>query len=95
MGYGGGFGFRFRGYTPPYPFIGRGRGGLPRCLYPGLWGVWAPYLYDIARFPPFYIAYPKIAQEEELTFLKEWEKALKSELDAINARIKELEAKKE
>ena len=31
-GRGGGFGrgFGFRGYSPPWPYIGRGRGGLPR-----------------------------------------------------------------
>jgi len=35
MGFGfrGGMGFGFRGSSPPWPFIGRGRGGLPRCGY--------------------------------------------------------------
>lgn len=28
-----GCGFRFRGATPPWPYIGVGRGGLPRCWY--------------------------------------------------------------
>jgi len=27
----GGRGFGFRGTSPPWPYIGRGRGGLPRC----------------------------------------------------------------
>ena len=31
MGYGRGFGFR--GSSPPWPYVGRGRGGLPRCGY--------------------------------------------------------------
>lgn len=28
-----GCGFRFKGATPPWPYIGFGRGGLPRCWY--------------------------------------------------------------
>ncbi|MGD9393829.1 MAG: rRNA methyltransferase [Dehalococcoidia bacterium] len=30
---GGGMGFAFRGASPPWPYVGRGRGGLPRCGY--------------------------------------------------------------
>jgi len=29
----GGGGFGFRGSSPPWPFVGLGRGGLPRCGY--------------------------------------------------------------
>jgi hypothetical protein len=29
----GGWGFGFRGSSPPWPYIGIGRGGLPRCGY--------------------------------------------------------------
>jgi len=29
----GGWGFGFRGSSPPWPYIGLGRGGLPRCGY--------------------------------------------------------------
>lgn len=35
-GYGyrrGGWGFGFRGSSPPWPYVGRGRGGLPRCAH--------------------------------------------------------------
>jgi len=32
-GRGGGRGFGFRGSTPPWPYVGIGRGGLPRCGY--------------------------------------------------------------
>ncbi len=28
-----GMGFGFKGYSPPWPYTGRGRGGLPRCEY--------------------------------------------------------------
>lgn len=30
---GGGWGFGFRGSSPPWPYVGLGRGGLPRCGY--------------------------------------------------------------
>jgi hypothetical protein len=29
----GGWGFGFRGSSPPWPYVGIGRGGLPRCGY--------------------------------------------------------------
>jgi hypothetical protein len=29
----GGRGFGFRGSSPPWPYVGMGRGGLPRCGY--------------------------------------------------------------
>ena len=29
----GGMGFGFRGSSPPWPYVGIGRGGLPRCGY--------------------------------------------------------------
>ena len=32
-GRGWGMGFGFRGSSPPWPYVGRGRGGLPRCGY--------------------------------------------------------------
>jgi len=32
-GGGGGMGFGFRGSSPPWPYVGIGRGGLPRCGY--------------------------------------------------------------
>ncbi len=41
----GGMGFGFRGSSPPWPYVGLGRGGLPRCGYflsgaVGLPGTW-------------------------------------------------------
>jgi hypothetical protein len=33
-----GRGFGFRGFAPPWPFIGWGRSGLPKCWWP-----FAPY----------------------------------------------------
>lgn len=46
-GSGGGMGFGFRGSSPPWPYVGRGRGGLPRCGYfpSGTAGTPAPWPY--------------------------------------------------
>ena len=42
-GMGGGRGFGFRGSSPPWPYVGIGRGGLPRCGYfYGGYGSFAP-----------------------------------------------------
>ncbi len=49
FGFRGGMGFGFRGSSPPWPYVGLGRGGLPRCGYffSGVAGAWpyqqAPY----------------------------------------------------
>jgi hypothetical protein len=78
-GYGRGFGFR--GASPPWPYVGRGRGGLPRCWYPGLLGA------------PTY-GYEPITKEQELSFLKNQAELIREELNQIEARIKELESGK-
>ncbi|GAF68388.1 unnamed protein product [marine sediment metagenome] len=38
----GGMGFGLRGSSPPWPYVGLGRGGLPRCGY---------FLSGVARLP--------------------------------------------
>ena len=95
MSYGRGFGFR--GTSPPWPYVGRGRGGLPRCQYYG--GVAAP-----ANTPAFYGRYPgwgpvsispQMGREQELGFLKEEANALRRQQEEIETRIKELEAKEQ
>jgi NAD-dependent dihydropyrimidine dehydrogenase PreA subunit len=84
-GGGGGGGFGFRGASPPWPYVGRGRGGLPRCWYPGLFTTPASVSYG---------GYPtQVTKEEETDFLKEEAKAIKRQLEDIEARIKELEVK--
>ena len=91
-GYGYGAGFGFRGSSPPWPYVGRGRGGLPRCLYPGLGGAplaAAPYA------TPGTAAYgPAPTPEEELGFLKDQSNIVKRQLEDIERRIQELEAEK-
>ena len=81
-GYGvrGGMGFGFRGSSPPWPYVGRGRGGLPRCGY---------FLSGTASAP----AVPQMSQEQELTFLTDQAQAIKQQLDQIETRIREIETK--
>ena len=67
-GFRGGMGFGFRGSSPPWPYVGIGRGGLPRCGYfltgaAGAPGVWAnqqvPYPdsqgfgFEQGPYPPY------------------------------------------
>ena len=86
MYYGYGRGFGFRGSSPPWPYVGRGRGGLPRCWYPGLLGAPVPYTAPA----PYPIA---PTREEELGFLKGQAEATKRQLEDIERRIQELEKK--
>ena len=104
MPYGYGYGFRFRGASPPWPYIGRGRGGLPRCWYPGAFaappypsysGAWGAPYYG-GQSAPWATPYaPPMTQEQELDFLRDQAKAVKEELEDLEARIKELEAKEQ
>ena len=106
----GGFGrgFGFRGYSPPWPYIGRGRGGLPRC-----W-AYAPYplpgeIPDSEVYPYAGMGYPypggygapgipffdsPLSPDQELEFLKNQAKTLKQEVERIETRVKELENQK-
>ena len=85
MQYGYGRGFGFRGASPSWPYVGRGRGGLPRCWHPGLWGA--------ASYPLPAPYWPAPAREEELGFLKDQADVMKSQLEDIERRIQEAEKK--
>ncbi len=76
----GGMGFGFRGSSPPWPYVGRGRGGQPRCAY--YTGTPA------ANATP---AAATMSREEELNYLKNQAQAIKNDLERINARVRELE----
>ena len=61
----GGWGFGFRGSSPPWPYVGIGRGGLPRCGYflSGAVGMPVPSSYPSygsSEAAPYYggMAYP-------------------------------------
>jgi hypothetical protein len=85
MPYGTGFarGFGFRGCSPEWPYIGRGRGGLPRCLAYRL-----PYHADVTGRLPEIVA-------AEVDSLKSQARTLKQQLEAIESRIQDLEKEKE
>ena len=97
MGYGKGagigWGFGFRGYSPPWPYIGRGRGGLPRCwayLPDDYYGVGYPNPEELQSrgMPGFW---PPMPPEQEVTLLKNQAEVLRQQLEQIEARVKDLE----
>jgi hypothetical protein len=85
-GQSGGAGIGFRGSSPPYPYVGRGRGGLPRCQYPG-----AALSFRDTRFPTYQ---SQITPEQELDVLKKQAGDIKKELEQIESRIHDLETSK-
>ena len=104
-----GRGFGFRGTSPPWPYVGRGRGGLPRCWYPGAFAA-PPYQPGVVGYPfygrawraPYYggpsapgaTPYPPgMTREQELDYLREQADAIRGQLEQIEARMKELGAK--
>ena len=100
----GGMGFGFRGSSPPWPYVGIGRGGLPRCGYflSGAAGVPAAGMYPqtpypYAGMPPAYGTAPfapQVSKEQELAFLKDQAEAIKGQLELVEARVRELESEK-
>ena len=90
MVYGRGFGFR--GVSPPWPYIGRGRGGLRRCLAPGAIADYMPRFHGRFRARPYIPYSPWAGQENDLDYLREESSALKKQLEEIESRISELEA---
>ena len=79
-----GQGFGFRGSSPPWPYVGRGRGGLPRCAY------YTGTFVDNSPAP----AAATTSREEELNYLKDQAQTIKEDLERINSRVQELESKK-
>ena len=88
-GFGGGFGnrrgagFGFRGDSLPWPYVGTGRGGLPRCQCPV---VPSAHRYGMAA--------TSMTREQEMDFLKSRAEAIKSELNQVESRISNLETSK-
>lgn len=100
-GFRGGMGFAFRGNSPPWPYVGIGRGGLPRCGYflsgAAPFNAW-PYqqppfpFYAGTPSPPGYAPFaPQMTKEQELDFLRDQAEAIKQQLEQIEARMRELE----
>jgi len=100
-GFRGGMGFGFRGSSPPWPYIGTGRGGLSRCGY-FLSGAGAPVAWPYTKTfsygaPPTYGYGPptgSMTREEDLGYLKDQAETIKGQLDQIDARMRDLESEK-
>jgi hypothetical protein len=99
-GRGGGRGLGFRGTSPAWPYVGRGRGGLPRCgyYYAGNTAFPAPYVENpvysrtgtAANMPD----YAAMSKEEELSYMKDQAEAIKEQLEQIDKRMHDLESEK-
>jgi hypothetical protein len=83
-------GFGFRGASPPWPYVGIGRGGLPRCGY-FLGGAAQPAFYGQPAAPG-YAPFTPPTREEELDYLKNQAEAIKGQLEQIESRMRDLEA---
>ena len=108
-GFGRGFGLRggmgFRGSSPPWPYVGIGRGGLPRCGYflSGAAGTTAAGQYQRPPYSagpgfgawqnpyPGYTEAPQMSKEQELDFLRNQAEAINEQLKQIESRIQGLE----
>lgn len=106
FGFRGGWGFGFRGSSPPWPYVGLGRGGLPRCWY-FLRPMGAPVSSDYwqgaypyagtwgmphwgAATPGAVPFAPQMTREQELDFLRNEAEAMSEQLEQIEARIQNL-----
>lgn len=78
-------GFGFRGGSPPWPYVGRGRGGLPRCWYTGI---------NTANYLPAAPHFAGVTREEETDWLKSQAEAVKAELKRVENQIRDLETSK-
>jgi hypothetical protein len=93
-------GFGFRGSSPPWPYVGRGRGGLPRCgYYFGGGAAMAPWSYrpqSYYRGAPAAPAYAPdmMNREDEIDYMKDRAEAIKEQLQNIESRLRDLEAGK-
>ncbi len=84
-GRGRGYGFGFRGSVPPWPYVGRGRGGLPRCGY---------YFDYPAYVAPGYPGEAPAAADYDLGDLKSTVASLKDRLARMQTMISEMEQQK-
>ena len=97
--FGRGMGFGFRGTSPPWPYVGMGRGGLPRCSYflsgagsPLPWS-YQPQFYGQGPAAPQYAPFsPQIGREKELDYLRGQAEAAKEQLEQIESRIRDIES---
>ncbi|GAG31449.1 unnamed protein product [marine sediment metagenome] len=75
---GGGRGIGYRGTSPGWPYVGRGRGGYARGAYPGFYGA------------PAY-PYPDAGQQD-IEDLKSQAQALQEQLARMEEQIKQMKS---
>ena len=103
FGFRGGWGFGFRGSSPPWPYVGRGRGGLPRCWYflgptgapasPAYWQPPYPY-YGGAWDAPYGATAAPGAMPYAPRMSREQElDFLKDEADAVKQQLEQIETR--
>ena len=106
FGFRGGMGFGFRGSSPPWPYVGIGRGGLPRHEYflsgamgaPEQWPYQQPPYPDSPGFgvgqgsyPPYAAASPAFGNAP---FTKEQElDFLRNQAEAIGEQLEQIETR--
>lgn len=78
-GAGMGRGMGFRGASPGWPYVGRGRGGYARCAYPGY--------YPAPAYP-----YPDTGQAD-IEDLKSQAEAMREQLARVEEQIKKMTSK--
>ena len=99
---GGGKGFGFRGSSPPWPYVGVGRGGLSRCGYflggAGGQPTWSyqqtsyPFYGETPATPGEQPLLPQMTKDEELDYLKDQAEMIKGQLEQIGTRMSELDS---
>jgi len=104
IGWGRGMGFGFRGSSPPWPYVGIGRGGLPRCGYflsraggsPGAWPYPATPGFDAGQSPyPQYAAPPTFGyapSAPQMTPEQELD-FLKNQAETVKGQLEQIEAR--
>jgi hypothetical protein len=106
FGFRGGMGFGFRGSSPPWPYVGIGRGGLPRHEYflSGAMGAPEQWPYQQATYPespgfgvgqgsypPYAAASPAFGNAP---YTKEQElDFLRNQAEAISEQLEQIEAR--
>ena len=94
-----GAGLGFRGSSPSWPYIGRGRGGLPRCGYHyNVTSTARPMQPPVSGRKTAGREYtsgtPQMTAEAELDYLKNQAQSIRTQLEHIDARIRDLEMEK-
>jgi len=106
FGFRGGMGFGFRGSSPPWPYVGIGRGGLPRHEYflSGAAGAPTQWPYQQAPYPvspgfggvqdfyPPYAANPPAFGNAPITKEQELD-FLRNQAEAIGEQLKQIETR--